>query len=106
LFPWGTDVHSKPISVVKRPGSLNRSAVSMIHLLRQGELREILDQVECGLACSFPALFEGLMPFSSFRNRQDVGCPVLDVGGQAHHVRVIRDHQPVQRSAELDRQPG
>ena len=75
-------------------------------LLGHLHLRERLDQVERGRAGILAALSESLGPLLALRFRDDVRRSALDVGRHAHQVAVIGDHQPVERSPELDRQAG
>ena len=36
---------------------------------------------------------------------EHVGCTVLDAGGKTQVVRVVRDHQPVERTTQLTGSP-
>jgi len=69
-------------------------------------LREMGDQVECGLARGLAALLKTFMPFLALRIRENIGRAALDVSCDAHHVGMVGDNQPVERSAQLDRQPA
>ena len=69
-----------------------------------GHYAAVGDQVKRGLARSFAAFLEPFMPFLALGHCQYIGRPLLYVGGNAHHVAVVSDHQPVERAAQLDRQ--
>ena len=78
-------------------------AVLRHHFRGQGHLRKISDQVECSFGRSSTAFFETFVPFLAFWIGKDIGCASLNIKGNAHHVRMVCDYQPVQRTANRRR---
>ena len=59
------------------------------------------NQIERCFACSLTALGEGVRPFLTFGISHNVGAAFLDIDRNAHHIGVVRNHQPVEWSTEL-----
>ena len=81
-------------------------AVVLDDLLGQGELREVGDQVQCRCRGSVAALPEPFGPRLALRDADDVGGALLQVRRETHQVGMIGDDDPVERPAQLERQPG
>jgi hypothetical protein len=69
--------------LVVDPGSWG---IVQYHLLRQGHLGEVGDQIEGGLSGSLATFLESLGPGLALRVSHDIGCAFLDVESDAHHV--------------------
>ena len=74
--------------------------------LRQGLLSKSGDRVDRSRGGFLSTGLHAFVPGLSFRIGEDVGCTPGDILGKAHQVRMVGDHQPIERTGELDRLVG
>ncbi len=93
--------------VVPDPGvDLRAGAVVLEKLLGKGFVDEVEDHVDRRFSSRRASYLERLVPFLALGFRHDVRSPVLNVRRKAHHVGMVRDHEPVERPAQFGSQAG